>query len=75
MSKPLSPGQMPVHLEVAQQVRRLADLYRNVVNPASQARLAARVRELGLEFSDDELLRRPHSQPHRLDTGRLLGAV
>ncbi len=56
MSKPLSPGQMPVHLEVAQPVRRLADLYRDVVNPASQARLAARVHELGLEFSRDELL-------------------
>ena len=56
MSKPLSPGQMPVHLEAEQQVRRLADLYRDVVNPASQARLAARVRELGLEFSRDELL-------------------
>ena len=56
MSRPLAPGQALVHLEAAQQVRRLAGQYRDVVNPASQARLAARVRGLGLPFSDDELL-------------------
>jgi hypothetical protein len=56
VSKPLAPGQTLVHLEPAQQVRLFADLYRDVVNSASYARLAAHVNELGLQFSDDELL-------------------
>ena len=56
MSKPLAPGQTPAHLEPAQQVRLFANLYRDVVNPAVYTRLAVRVRQLDLGFSDDELL-------------------
>ncbi len=56
MSKPLAPGQTLAHLEPAQQVRLFANLYRDVVSSAVYTRLAARVHQLGLAFSDDELL-------------------
>jgi len=56
VSKPLAHDQTLLHLEPARQVRLFADLYRGVVSSTSYARLSARTRELGLQFSDDELL-------------------
>jgi len=56
MSKPLPPGVSLNELDPAQMLRGFVAHYRAAVNPASHARLVARTRELGLRFSDDELL-------------------
>ncbi len=56
MSKPEIPGEPIPLLPPDEQIRIFVDLYRDQVNPASRARLHARVRELGLSFPDDELL-------------------
>jgi hypothetical protein len=55
MSKDLITDQPYVKLESAKKVRRLADLYRPTIQPASERRLEASVRELGIEFTPDEL--------------------
>ena len=55
MSKPLIPGQPPVQLKPDEQVRCFVDLYRDAVNSATRSRLAARVRDLELTFTEDEL--------------------
>jgi hypothetical protein len=56
MSKPLAPGQSLPHLAPAEQIKFFVDLYRGMVNPAAHVRLTARVRDLGLNFPEDELL-------------------
>ena len=56
MSKPEAPGEPLPLLPPDEQIRVFVDLYRDQVNPASLARLQARVRKLGLSFPDDELL-------------------
>ena len=56
MSKPEIPGEPVSLLSPDQQIKIFVDLYRDKVNPASLARLKARVRDLGLAFPDDELL-------------------
>jgi hypothetical protein len=56
MSKPEIPGELIPLLPPDQQIKIFLDLYRDQVNPASLARLHARVRELGLAFPADELL-------------------
>ena len=54
MSKPLSAGAPPPHLDF-DQLHIFADAYRDAIDPASHARVGARARELDLRFSDDEL--------------------
>ncbi len=56
MSKPEIPGQPRVQLGPAEQIKFFVDLYRNAVKPETFKRLTVRVRELGLDFSEDELL-------------------
>ena len=55
MSKPIILGQPSVQLKPDEQIKYFADLYRDAVNSATRARLAARVRDLELTFSEDEL--------------------
>jgi len=51
------PGQAPAALpDPFEQVRFFADLYRDSADPATLARLTARVRESGLAFTPDELV-------------------
>jgi hypothetical protein len=49
------PGQPPAHIDPAEQIASLLNLYRDRVHPATLARLDSRVRELGLSFSADEV--------------------
>ncbi len=56
MSKPELSGEPIPLLPPDEQTRIFVELYRDQVNPASLARLKARVRELGLSFPDDEVL-------------------
>jgi len=56
MSKPEIPGEPIPLLPPDEQIKIFVALYRDRVNPASFARLKARVREIGLAFPDDELL-------------------
>ena len=49
------PGKPPAHIDPAEQIASLLNLYRDQVQPAALARLESRVRELGLSFSADEL--------------------
>ena len=56
MSKPILPNQPPVRLEPAEQIKFFVEVYHSRVDAVSYARLAARVRELHLDFTDDELL-------------------
>ena len=49
------PGQPPIHVDPARQVLALLDVYRAEVQPEVLARLTARVHELGLQYSPDEL--------------------
>src|SRR5512136_1227498 len=55
MSKSLIPGQPQVQLKPDEQIKYFVDLYRDAVNPAIRSRLTARVRDLGLNFTEDEL--------------------
>jgi hypothetical protein len=50
------PGLVPPAVDSVEQLRFLANYYRNAVYPATLARFVSRTRELGLEFSDEELL-------------------
>ncbi len=56
MSKPEIPGQPLIQREPAEQIRFFVDLFRNTVKPETYQRLTTHVRELGLDFSEDELL-------------------
>ena len=55
MSKAEIPGQPIVELRPREQLKSFADLLRARVNPKSHERLAARTREFGLTFAEEEL--------------------
>jgi len=55
MSKPETAGHARPARTPDAQLQYFADQYRSRINPASLARLDARVSELGLRFTDDEL--------------------
>lgn len=55
MSRPVTPDQPRILLPPDAQVNYFADHYRASVKPATLARLQSRVRELDLQFTDDEL--------------------
>lgn len=56
MSLHETPGEPRVHRSPAEQLRYFANLYQAEIDPVSYARVVARTRELGLAFSDDELV-------------------
>jgi len=56
MSKPISADQPRVPLAPDAQVKYFADLYQGAVNPDTLTKLTARAAELGLRFTNDELL-------------------
>ncbi|CAG0946698.1 hypothetical protein ANRL1_03191 [Anaerolineae bacterium] len=55
MSKPILPDESLPRREPAAQVKFFADFYRRATNPVAIAWFRARVRDLSLHFSDDEL--------------------
>ncbi len=56
MSKPLPANGPAPQLAPDEQIAQFAALYRRAVNPVALAWFSARVRNLGLRFSDDELV-------------------
>ncbi len=56
MSRPIPTDQTFLLPDPAAQVREFAELYRDRINPDVHARLIQRTRDLGLEFSENELL-------------------
>ena len=56
MSKPLPVNEPAPQLAPDEQVAQFAALYHRAVNPVARAWFTARVRNLGLPFSDDELV-------------------